>query len=574
MLAGQDRPLAEFARYLDRIDAQTVTIAAALAWAVEPETTPLRHYQRLAMVRGFAAYLHAIDPGCEIPPKDLLPEGRRRVPPHIDSDEEIAVLMRASRLLRPAFRAATIETAIGLLGSPACAPGSLSVSSEAMSTSHRAVEDHRHEVQEVTGVGSSSEDRGGPRRLWPRARALLAAAPSLVFFLSSQGARLSQAGFERSFAWLVDQTGLAPPPGSRARRPRLHDVRHSFAVATLLRRHRDGLDVQSLLPALSAQLGHADPASRPVFDGAPEPLAVTASASNGPRGRAMTAAAPAIQAFFLTRLGAERDASRHTIDSYRHAFRFRFAFAKARTGKSLCELDIADLDAGLVSSFLDHLESGRSNTVGTRNTRLAAIHSFFRFASYRHPEHAHTIGQVLAIPQKRAETFPRCYLTEAEMGALIAAPDRTTWSGRRDHALLVTALRTGMRLSELTGLRCQDAQLRSPAHIKCLGKGRKRRDIPIDKATVAALRVWLIERRGEPDDPLFVSRRRSRLSANAVQRLVAKHVGRGLRPRARPWPTNRFRRTTCATASPWTSSVMVLTSRSWCYGWAMRSWNP
>ena len=240
----------------------------------------------------------------------------------------------------------------------------------------------------------------------------------------------------------------------------------------------------------------------------------------------MTAAAPAIQAFFLTRLGAERDASHHTIDSYRHTFRLLLAFAKTHTGKDPCELDLADLDAGLVSSFLDHLESERSNTVGTRNTRLAAIHSFFRFASYRHPEHAHTIGQVLAIPQKRAETVPRCYLTEAEMGALIAAPDRTTWSGRRDHAMLVTALRTGMRLSELTGLRCQDAQLRSPAHLKCLGKGRKRRDIPIDKATVAVLRAWLIERRGEPDDPLFVSRRRSGLSADAVQRLVAKHVGR------------------------------------------------
>ena len=240
----------------------------------------------------------------------------------------------------------------------------------------------------------------------------------------------------------------------------------------------------------------------------------------------MTAAAPTIQAFFLTRLGAERDASHHTIDSYRHTFRLLLAFAKAHTGKDPCELDIADLDAGLVSWL------PRSPRVRTEQHR-------------RHPQHppgGHPLlfplrvlspsgacahhRQVLAIPQKKAETVPRCYLTEAEMGALIAAPDRTTWSGRRDHALLVTALRTGMRLSELTGLRCQDVELRSPAHIKCLGKGRKRRDIPIDKATVAVLRAWLIERRGEPDDPLFVSRRRSRLSADAVQRLVAKHVGR------------------------------------------------
>lgn len=243
----------------------------------------------------------------------------------------------------------------------------------------------------------------------------------------------------------------------------------------------------------------------------------------------MTAAAPAIQAFFLTRLGAERDASHHTIDSYRHTFRLLLAFAKTHTGKDPCELDLADLDAGLVSSFLDHLESERSNTVGTRNTRLAAIHSFFRFASYRHPEHAHTIGQVLAIPQKRAETVPRCYLTEAEMGALIAAPDRTTWSGRRDHALLVTALRTGMRLSELTGLRCQDAQLRSPAHLKCLGKGRKRRDIPIDKATVAVLRGVAHRTPGRAGRPALclTSPQRAQRRCRAAPRRQARRSRRG-----------------------------------------------
>ena len=242
----------------------------------------------------------------------------------------------------------------------------------------------------------------------------------------------------------------------------------------------------------------------------------------------MTVAAPTIQAFFLTRLGAERDASPHTIDSYRHAFRLLLAYAKTRTGKDPSDLDMADLDAGLISGFLDHLESGRGNTVGTRNTRLAAIHSFFRYAAYRHPEHSQSIQQVLAIPQKKAETVPRCFLSEAEMQALIATPDRSTWSGRRDHALLMVALRTGLRLSELTGLRCQDVELRRPAHIKCLGKGRKRRDTPIDKPTVAVLRSWLEEQRGRPDDPLFPSRRGARLSPDAVQRLVAKHVSRTL----------------------------------------------
>ncbi len=238
----------------------------------------------------------------------------------------------------------------------------------------------------------------------------------------------------------------------------------------------------------------------------------------------MTALAPSLQAFFVTSLDRQHGASVHTVDSYRHAFRLLLAFARTETGKHPCDLDLADLDAGLVSRFLDHLETDRHNSVASRNTRLAAIHSFFRFASYRHPEHAETIGQVLAIPQKKTATVPRSFLTPEEMGALVAAPDRSTWNGRRDHALLVVALRSGLRLSELTGLRCQDVQLAAAAHLKCLGKGRKRRDTPIDKPTVAVLRVWLNERRGGPNDPVFPSRRGGQLSPDAVQRLVAKHV--------------------------------------------------
>lgn len=238
----------------------------------------------------------------------------------------------------------------------------------------------------------------------------------------------------------------------------------------------------------------------------------------------MTALAPTLQAFFITRLGHQRDASPHTIDSYRHAFRLLLTYAKAQTGKDPSDLDLADLDASLVSGFLDHLEHERANGAGSRNTRLAAIHSFFRFASYRHPEHAAGIQQVLAIPQKRAEKTPRSFLTEAEMDALLAAPDRSTWIGRRDHILLAVALRTGLRLSELTGLRRQDVHLGTGAHLKCLGKGRKRRDTPLDKPTVKLLHAWIHEQDGNPQDPLFLSRRGAPLSPDAVQRLVAKHV--------------------------------------------------
>ena len=238
----------------------------------------------------------------------------------------------------------------------------------------------------------------------------------------------------------------------------------------------------------------------------------------------MTALAPTLQAFFVSRLGRQLDASPHTVDSYRHAFRLLLAYAQTQTGKPPSEMDLADLDATVVSGFLDHLEQERGSSVASRNTRLAAIHSFFRFASYRHPEHAETIQQVLAIPRKKTESTPRCFLTSAEMDALAAAPDLSTWCGRRDHALLVVALRTGLRLSELTGLRCGDVELGVAAHVKCLGKGRKRRDTPLDKATVLLLRYWLDERRGELDDALFPSRRGGRLSPDAVQRLVAKHV--------------------------------------------------
>jgi integrase/recombinase XerD len=238
----------------------------------------------------------------------------------------------------------------------------------------------------------------------------------------------------------------------------------------------------------------------------------------------MTSLAPTLQAFFVSRLGRQRDASPHTVDSYRHAFRLLLAYAQTQTGKQPSYLDIEDIDAMLVSGFLDYLEVDRGSSVGSRNTRLAAIHSLFRFASYRHPEHAEMIQQVLAIPRKKTETAPRCFLTSAEMDALAAAPDQSTWCGRRDHTLLVVALRTGLRLSEITGLRCRDVDLGAAAHVKVIGKGRKRRDTPLDKATITILRFWMEQRRGEPDDALFPSRRGGPLSPDAVQRLVAKNV--------------------------------------------------
>jgi site-specific recombinase XerD len=238
----------------------------------------------------------------------------------------------------------------------------------------------------------------------------------------------------------------------------------------------------------------------------------------------MSRLAPTLQAFFVTRLGRQRQASPRTVAAYRDAFRLLLSYTHDRTGKTPSQLDLADLDAELISSFLDHLENDRRNSIRTRNARLAALHSFYRFAAYRHPEHAALIQHVLAIPQKRFDTHPVSWLTDTEAEALLAAPNQTTWTGRRDHTLLVVAVQTGQRLSELTSLRRQDAHLGPGACLNCTGKGRKQRATPLTPATVKILHRWLREHPGQPHDPLFPSRRGGHLSPDAVQHLVTKHV--------------------------------------------------
>jgi integrase/recombinase XerD len=237
----------------------------------------------------------------------------------------------------------------------------------------------------------------------------------------------------------------------------------------------------------------------------------------------MSALAPTLQAFFTDRLTRQRQASPHTIASYRDTMRLLLTFAQRYAGKQPCSLDLNDLDAPLIGAFLDHLEHERHNTVRTRNARLAAIHSLFRYAALRHPEHSALIQRVLAIPPKRSDHAIITFLTEPEVDALIAAPDRATWTGRRDHALLLLATQTGLRVSELTGVNCGDVHLGSGAHVSCVGKGRKQRITPLTAATIAVLRVWLTERAGRPEDPLFPTSRGRRLSRDAVERRLAKH---------------------------------------------------
>jgi site-specific recombinase XerD len=238
----------------------------------------------------------------------------------------------------------------------------------------------------------------------------------------------------------------------------------------------------------------------------------------------MSLIGPTLQSFFTDRLANQRHASPRTIASYRDSLRMLVVFVQERTGKLASALDWQDLPAETIGAFLDHLEIERGNSARTRNLRLTAIRSLFAYAALRHPEHAALIQQVLAIPAKRYDKQIVSFLTTQETDTLIATPDLARWEGRRDRALLLLAVQTGLRVSELTGLNCGDLTLGTGACVRCQGKGRKHRAVPLIGATEAVLKVWLNERAGSRDEPLFPTRTGRRLSADAVQRLVRKHA--------------------------------------------------
>jgi site-specific recombinase XerD len=238
----------------------------------------------------------------------------------------------------------------------------------------------------------------------------------------------------------------------------------------------------------------------------------------------MTAIAATLQSFFTDRLISQRQASAHTIASYRDTLRLFVQFMHRRTGKAPSRLDWADFDADAVSAFLDHLEIERHNGPRTRNARLTAIRSLFIYASLRHPEHAGSIGQVLAIPPKRFDKAIVAYLDHDEATALLAAPDRSSWVGRRDHTLISLAMQTGLRISELLGLNCGDIVLGTGAHVRCEGKGRKQRSVPLTEAVRSIVAGWLDERGGQPAEPVFTTPTGRRLSADAVQRRITLHT--------------------------------------------------
>ena len=236
-----------------------------------------------------------------------------------------------------------------------------------------------------------------------------------------------------------------------------------------------------------------------------------------------TSLAPLLEGFFTQRLMQQRRASPHTISSYRDTFRQFLKFIQKRVRKAPSRLLFEEIDAPLIVAFLDHLEKHRGVSIRSRNLRLTAIHSFFRYAAFETPAHSAQIQRVLAIPSKRFTRALVSFLTRPEVDALRAAPDRHSWFGRRDHAFLLVAVQTGLRLSEMTGLKREDVILGTGAHIRVIGKGRKERCIPLAKPTTAVLKAWLREPQRGSGQVLFPNARGERLSVHGVQYMMRKH---------------------------------------------------
>lgn len=240
----------------------------------------------------------------------------------------------------------------------------------------------------------------------------------------------------------------------------------------------------------------------------------------------MTPLTPLIEAFFSGRLRREKAASPNTVAAYRDAFCLLLRFAEAHLGKDASSLSLIDIDAPVVAAFLDSLETERKNAVRTRNVRLAAIRSFFRFLAIREPAHGALIHRVLAIPQKRPTRRVVGFLTNPEVDALVATPDQSTWLGWRDHLLLVVTIETGMRVSEIVRVCIGDVTMAATSHIRCIGKGRKERITPVRRHTAPLLRRWINERGAPAIAPLFPARHGGPLSRDAVERLVKKYAMR------------------------------------------------
>ena len=502
-----------------------VTMAGTLAFVLDPDldpasTTPAK---RLMAVRGFTRYLSAIDPRTEVPPAGLVSYRPSRRVPYLFSDQDVAAVVRAARASTPsAFRAETLASLIVLLAVTGMRVGEalrLDCCDLDWDQAVIKVRDTKFGKGRDVAVSASTAEALAAYRCRRDSRK----PPTTRLFVSLAGTPVIYSSFACAFRQAVRAAGVG---AGGPVRPRVHDLRHSFAVRTLVGWYRAGLDVGG--PAAQAvHLPRAPGAALhlPVPHRHPRAARSRRSTPGGrPGDDPMTAIAPTLESWFTDRLGRQRQASPRTIASYRDTLRLLMCFMQARTGKAPSSLDWDDLSEEAISAFLDHLETERHNGPRTRNLRLTAIRSLFRYAALRHPEHAAVIQRVLAIPAKRFTKAAISFLTASEAAALIDAPDQRRWEGRRDRALLMLALQTGLRVSELIGLDCADVVLGAGGHVRCEGKGRRQRAVPLTSSTQHVLRAWMSERAGRPRDPLFPTRTGRRLSPDAIERRVAIHA--------------------------------------------------
>jgi site-specific recombinase XerD len=527
------KALADFVVLMEKRKARYITRELALAWAQQPQKVqPAEWARRLGFVRGFARYRSATDPRTEIPPHGLLPFRAKRARPYIYSDAEIRSLLRAAldmpyRFERGKLRPRIFHCLFGLLSVAGLRIG------EARNLELQDV-DLKAEVLTVRGT------KFGKTRLVPlhastcrvladyiarRRRHWAGRTVSSYLFVSSWGNRLDGGEIHRTFYALSRKIGLRGAADSHG--PRLHDMRQ------LCNKHpRSMVPVGAGSRTETARVVHLSwPCSHRrhamvfgEFSGTDAGGDASGRAELG--GSAMKSPislAVLLERFFTQRLMQQRQASPHTISSYRDTFSQFLKFSEQRLKQAPSRQSFHQIDAPLITAFLDHLEKQRGISSRSRNLRLTALRSFFRFAAFEAPAHSAQIQRVLAIPSKRFTRTLVEFLTRAEVDALLAAPDQNTWLGRRDHAFILLAVQTGLRLSEMTALKREDIILGAGAHVRVIGKGRKERCTPVAKSTLAVLKAWLREPQRGNGQVLFPSIHGQPLSVHGVQYMLNKH---------------------------------------------------
>jgi site-specific recombinase XerD len=535
--------LLRFARFADRSNHRgPLTADMALRWASLPQTaSPRYRAERLSIVRGFARYLAAEDGRSQVPDHRLLGQNHYRLQPHIYSDRQLRELVLAAAKLPPVdrLRPYTYSTLFGLLASTG-----LRVS-EALNLNRERVDLDRGILRiEETKFRKSrlvplhpTATRALRRYVRERDRERLA-RDSDAFFVGGHGQTLPYSTVRGTFRRLCAQlrwrsNGMLP-------RPRIHDLRHSFACRRLLRWYQQGINVDHAIASLSTYLGHVKVTDTYWYLTGTAPLLATAGqrferfarpAPGGDHEHVKPSLphhllGPALQRYFCQYLIGQRNLSPQTISAYRDSFKLLIRFLEHQYRQKVDELSVTDLDASRILAFLDDLERRRGNSPRSRNARLAAIRSFIRYTASAEPLLLPVAQRLLAIPMKRFEHGDARYLRREQMQALLEAPDPLTRTGLRDRVLLMLMYNTGARVSEITALRIGDLHLQAGGSVHIHGKGRKQRSVPLWRQTVRLLRQWLKRTDGTPEKPVVPNGRGGLMTRAGVTQRLRQAVAR------------------------------------------------